>query len=44
MNRQILIEENIGETRAAVTENGRVVELHLDRWSEAGTRVVEGEL
>jgi len=44
MNRQILIEENIGETRAAVTENGRVVELHMDRWSEAGTRVIEGEL
>lgn len=44
MNRQILIEENVGETRAAVAENGRIVELHLDRWSEAGRRAVEGEL
>ena len=44
MNRLILIEENIGETRAAVTENGRIVELHVDRWSEAGQRAVEGEL
>ncbi|WP_291844607.1 ribonuclease E/G [Maricaulis sp.] len=44
MNRQILIEENIGETRAAVAENGRIVELHLDRWSEAGQRAVEGEI
>jgi Ribonuclease G/E len=44
MNRQILIEENIGETRAAVVENGRIVELHLDRWSEAGQRAIEGEV
>ena len=44
MSRRILIEENIGETRAAVVDNGRVVELWLDRWSEAGQRVVEGEI
>lgn len=44
MIRQILIEENIGETRAAVAENGRIVELHLDRWSELRQRAVEGEL
>lgn len=44
MSRRILIEENIGETRAAVVDNGRVVELWLDRWSEAGQRVVEGEV
>ncbi len=44
MNRQILIEENIGETRAAVVENGRIVELHLERWSEAGTRAIENEI
>jgi len=44
MNRQILIEENIGETRAAVVENGRIVELHLERWSEAGTRAIENEV
>ena len=44
MNRQILIEENIGETRAALVENGRIVELHLDRWSESGQRALEGEV
>jgi Ribonuclease G/E len=44
MNRQILVEDNIGETRAAVVENGRIVELYLDRWSEAGKRAVEGEV
>ncbi|MEA1942011.1 MAG: ribonuclease E/G [Pseudomonadota bacterium] len=44
MNRRILVEDNIGETRAAVVENGRVVELWLDRWSEMGRRVVEGEI
>lgn len=44
MNRQVLIEENIGETRAAVAENGRIVELHLERWSEAGQRAIEGEV
>lgn len=44
MNRQVLIEENIGETRAAIVENGRIVELHLDRWSEAGERALEGEI
>ena len=44
MNRTILIEENIGETRAAVVENGRIVELHLERWSEQNGRAVEGEV
>jgi len=44
MIRQILVEENIGETRAAVVENGRMVELHLDRWSEQGGRALEGEI
>lgn len=44
MNRTILIEENIGETRAAVVENGRIVELHLERWSEQNRRAVEGEV
>jgi Ribonuclease G/E len=44
MMRQILIEENVGETRAAVVENGVIVELYLDRWSERGTRAVEGEI
>lgn len=44
MNRLILIEDNVGETRAAVVENGRIVELHLDRWSEVGRRAIEGEI
>lgn len=44
MNRLIVIEESIGETRAAVVENGRIAELHIDRWSEAGSRAVEGEI
>jgi Ribonuclease G/E len=44
MIREILIEENVGETRAGVVENGRIVELYLDRWSEAGQRVIEGEV
>ncbi len=41
MNRTILIEENIGETRAAVVENGRIVELHIERWSEQDGRAVD---
>jgi Ribonuclease G/E len=44
MMRQVLIEENVGETRAAVVENGHIVELHVDRWSERGSRAVEGEV
>jgi Ribonuclease G/E len=44
MSREVLIEENVGETRAAVVENGRIVELYIDRWSEAGQRVIEGEV
>ena len=44
MQRLIAVEENVGETRAAVLENGRVVELHVERWSEAETRAIEGEV
>ncbi|MHA6288222.1 ribonuclease E/G [Maricaulis sp. CAU 1757] len=44
MKRQILVEESVGETRAAVTESGRIVELHVERWSELGQRAVEGEI
>ena len=44
MNRQIAVEEWIGETRAAVIENGQIVELHFDRWSERGRRAYTGEL
>ena len=44
MNRVIAVEDWVGETRAAIVEQGRVVELHFDRWSEQGTRVHAGEL
>lgn len=44
MNRLIAVEDWVGETRAAIVENGRVVELHFDRWSEQGMRAHAGEL
>ncbi|WP_394692147.1 ribonuclease E/G [Hyphobacterium sp.] len=44
MKRQIAVEEWVGETRAAVIENGQIVELHFDRWSEQGRRAYTGEL
>lgn len=44
MNRQIAVEEWVGETRAAIVENGQIVELHFDRWSEQGQRAFAGEL
>ncbi|MBI1237452.1 MAG: ribonuclease E/G [Alphaproteobacteria bacterium] len=44
MNRHIAVEEWVGETRAAIVENGQIVELHFDRWSEQGQRVFAGEL
>ncbi|MEL6686437.1 MAG: ribonuclease E/G [Pseudomonadota bacterium] len=34
MKRRVVIEEAIGETRAAVYEGRKLVELHLDRWSD----------
>ncbi len=34
MKRRAVIEEGVGETRAAVYEGRRLVELHLDRWSD----------
>jgi Ribonuclease G/E len=36
MSREIWIEERIGETRAALVEDGRIAELRLRRWSDAG--------
>ena len=36
MKRRAVIERAVGETRAAVYEGRRLVELHLDRWSAAG--------
>ncbi|MCW5724198.1 MAG: ribonuclease E/G [Maricaulaceae bacterium] len=44
MNRQIVIDAGIGETRAAVLENGRAAELHIERWSEKDKRAVTGEV
>lgn len=34
MRRRAVIEEAVGETRAAVYEGRKLVELHLDRWSD----------
>ena len=44
MQRLIVVEENIGETRAGVVEKGRLVELHVERWSEIGERALENEI
>ena len=41
---RIVAERNVGETRAAVVDGERVVELHLERWSERGARAVRGEV
>ena len=38
MNRFIAVEANVGETRTVLVEDGRVVELSLERWSEADSR------
>lgn len=35
MSRAIWIEERIGETRAALVEDGRIAELRLRRWSDS---------
>jgi Ribonuclease G/E len=34
MKRRAVIEEGVGETRAAIYEGRKLVELHLDRWSD----------
>ncbi|MEQ8405728.1 MAG: ribonuclease E/G [Oceanicaulis sp.] len=41
---RIVASDNIGETRAAVMDGDRAVELHLERWSERQTRAVRGEV
>ncbi|WP_241095036.1 ribonuclease E/G [Marinicauda algicola] len=41
---RILTAEHIGETRVALMEGDLAVELHLERWSERGTRAVRGEV
>ncbi|MCF8878626.1 ribonuclease E/G [Hyphobacterium sp. SN044] len=44
MSRIVAVEDAIGETRVALADNGRVVELHIERWSEAGLRARAGAL
>jgi len=34
VKRRVVIEETVGETRATVYEGRKLVELHLDRWSD----------
>jgi Ribonuclease G/E len=41
---RIVASDNIGETRAAVIDGDRAVELHVERWSERATRAVRGEV
>ncbi|MCR9128611.1 MAG: ribonuclease E/G [Alphaproteobacteria bacterium] len=41
---RIVAEQNVGETRAAVMDGDRAVELHLERWSERKARAVRGEV
>lgn len=41
---RIVAEHNVGETRAAVVDGDRAVELHLERWSEKGRRAIRGEV
>ncbi|PWE17419.1 ribonuclease E/G [Marinicauda salina] len=41
---RIVVERSVGETRAAVIDGDRAVELHLERWSERGVRAVRGEV
>ena len=41
---RIVAAEHVGETRCAVMEGDRPVELHLERWSERGGRAVRGEV
>lgn len=41
---RIVAEHNVGETRAAVVDGDRAVELHLERWSEKDRRAIRGEV
>jgi Ribonuclease G/E len=41
---RIVAEETIGETRAAVIDGDRAVELHVERWRERGLRAQRGEV
>ena len=44
MNRTIAVEDNVGEIRLAIIEDGRVAELHIERWREHGTRARPGAI
>lgn len=41
---RIVAADNVGETRAAVIDGERVLELHAARWSERKTRAIRGEV
>jgi len=41
---RIVAADHVGETRAAVFDGDRAVELHVERWSERGRRAVRGEV
>ncbi|MBL4538028.1 MAG: hypothetical protein JKP96_05105, partial [Oceanicaulis sp.] len=41
---RIVAAEHVGETRAAVLDGDRAIELHLERWSERGQRALRGEV
>ncbi|WP_421791265.1 ribonuclease E/G [Hyphobacterium sp.] len=43
MKQLIAVEDWVGETRAAIIEDGQIVELHVERWSELGQRAFAGE-
>lgn len=41
---RIVAADHVGETRAAVLEGDRAIELHVERWSERGQRALRGEV
>ncbi|GGG91793.1 RNA-binding protein [Glycocaulis albus] len=41
---RIIVAEHVGETRAAIFEGDRAVELHVERWSERRSRAIRGEI
>ncbi|MGP1274686.1 MAG: ribonuclease E/G [Caulobacterales bacterium] len=41
---RIVVADHVGETRAALFEGDRAVELHLERWSERRSRAIRGEI
>lgn len=42
-DRAVLIDRCVGETRTALAERGRIVEIHIERWSERETLARCGE-